>query len=277
MSATAYRDIAIHIGMNAGGELPAQLAYAAAMAAGCGAHLTGLFNRPPLPLVRHYVPPEVIERHKAECDAAALKARQQLEAAARAQGVGADWCDMPGSALEMVSTQARASDLLLLSGVMPGQKAAREYDRETLADEVVLALGRPVLLLPGNPKPGLPAAILIGWNGSREASRAVHDAMPLLQQAAKVTILCLDPGRKQGLPGAELARHLARQGVTTDLLIRDGHDRDAGKMLQQTAWDTKADMIVMGAYGHGRLRETILGGATAHMLAKADLPVFFSH
>lgn len=277
MSATAYRDIAIHVGMNAGGEIPAQLAYAAALAAGCGAHLTGLFNRPPLPLVRHYMPPEVIEHHKAECESVATKARQQLETAARAQGVGTEWCDMPGSALEAVLTQARACDLLLLSGVMPGQKAAREYDRETLADEVVLALGRPVLLLPGKPKPGLPTAILIGWNGSREATRAVHDAMPLLQQAAKVTILCVDPGRKQGLPGAELARHLARQGVTADLLIRDGHDRDAGKMLQQSAWDTKADMIVMGAYGHGRLRETVMGGATAHMLARADLPVLLSH
>lgn len=277
MSVTAYRDVAIHVGLNAGDELAAQLTYAAALAAGCGAHLTGLFNRPPLPLVRHYMPPEVIEHHKAECEAAAVKARQQLEATARIQGVGTDWCDMPGSALEMMLTQARASDLLLLSGVMPGQKTAREYDRETLVDEVVLALGRPVLLLPSMPKPGLPGTILIGWNGSREASRAVHDAMPLLQQAAKVTILCVDPERKQGLPGAELARHLARQGVTADLLIREGHDRDAGKMLQQTAWDTRADMIVMGAYGHGRLRERVLGGATAHMLGKAGLPVFFSH
>ncbi|WP_374298743.1 universal stress protein [Ferrovibrio sp.] len=277
MSAVVYRDIAVHIGVDAGNELPAQLAYATALAAGCGAHLAGLFNRPALPLVRHYMPPEVIAHHKAECERAAVRARQLFDAAVQAQGVLAEWYDMPGSALETVLMQARASDLLLLSGVVPGDKTARSYDRETLADEVVLALGRPVLLLPGEPKPGMPKNVLIGWNGSREASRAVHDALPLLLQATKVTILCVDPGRKHGLPGAELARHLARQGVVADLLIRDGHDRDAGMMLQQTAWDTKADMVVMGAYGHGRLRETVLGGATAHMLAEASLPVLFSH
>ncbi len=277
MSASAYRDIAVHIGMNAGSELTAQLAYAAALAAGCGAHLCGLFNRPPLPLVRHYMPPEVIAHHKTECERAAARARQNLDAAARAHDVSTEWHDMSGTALEAIVTQARASDLLLLSGVIAGEATAREYDRETLADDAVLALGRPVLLLPGAPPAGLPQNILIGWNGSREASRAVHDAMPLLQKAGRVTILSIDPEREGGLPGTELARHLARQDVTADLLIREGHDRDAGLLLQQTAWDIKADMIVMGAYGRGRLSETVLGGATMHMLRKAALPVLFSH
>ncbi|WP_300301921.1 universal stress protein [Ferrovibrio sp.] len=277
MATAAYRDIAIHLGVDAGSELPAQLGYAAALAAGCEAHLCGLFNRPCLPMIRHYIPPEVIERHKAECERAAVKARQLFDAAAQAEGIATEWYDMPGSALETVLVQARASDLLLLSGVVPGDKTARDYDRETLADEVVLALGRPILLLPGAPKPGLPKTILIGWNGSREAARAVHDAMPLLQRATQVTILCVDPEGQRGLPGAELARHLSRQDVAAELLVHAGRDRDAGSILLQTAQDRKADLLVMGAYGHGRIRETVLGGATAYMLGKMELPVLFSH
>jgi len=118
---------------------------------------------------------------------------------------------------------------------------------------------------------------LIAWNGSREAARAVRDALPLLKLARKVTVLAVEPQSNGHAPGADLALHLARHGVTVDLDQDTAPGMDAADILLSRASDLSSDLIVMGAYGHARMRETILGGVTRSMLAAMTAPVLMSH
>jgi nucleotide-binding universal stress UspA family protein len=149
-------------------------------------------------------------------------------------------------------------------------------------EQVTLASGRPILVVPyaGN-FPNLGRRVVIGWNASREAARAVNDAMPLLTAAEIVSILTIDPRegpRAHGeLPGADISLRFGaprRQGrnratVSADLPV--------GEALLSRAGDLGADLLVMGAYGHSRARELLLGGATRSLLRSMTLPVLMSH
>jgi nucleotide-binding universal stress UspA family protein len=120
--------------------------------------------------------------------------------------------------------------------------------------------------------------VLVAWNGSREAARAAHDALPLLQQADQVHVLAINPGADAGdIPTAEISQHLARHNVRVEASQLVAKDLDVGDVLLSRAADLGSDLIVMGAYGHTRLRETILGGATKHLLAHMTVPVLMSH
>lgn len=143
--------------------------------------------------------------------------------------------------------------------------------------------GRPVLFIPYTGVfPTLGANIMVAWNGSRESARAVHDAMPLLQRAEKVTVVRLNESKdEQGanrIPGADIALLLARHDVKAEVAaIDDINDVPMGDMLLTGAADLGADLIVMGAYGHSRWQELVMGGATRTMLASMPIPVLMSH
>jgi nucleotide-binding universal stress UspA family protein len=146
---------------------------------------------------------------------------------------------------------------------------------------MILISGRPALLIPyiGDCET-IGENVMIAWDGSRQASRAVHDAMPVLEDAKNVTVMVINPkdkGNGSGKePGAGVVRHLAEHGikataehVTTDL--------DPGNMLLSRASDKGIDLIIMGAYGHARWTELVLGGVTKHMLQHMTVPVLMSH
>jgi nucleotide-binding universal stress UspA family protein len=121
--------------------------------------------------------------------------------------------------------------------------------------------------------------VLVAWNGSREATRAVHDALPLLRRAEQVTVLSIDPdpAAERRLPGAHVSRHLTRHGVTVQSPTITGADGAVGDLLLSYVADHDIDLIVMGAYGHTRLREVVLGGATRTLLRHMTVPVLMSH
>jgi nucleotide-binding universal stress UspA family protein len=123
--------------------------------------------------------------------------------------------------------------------------------------------------------------VLIGWNGSPEAARAVHDALPLMVGAEAVTVVTIDPeggpGANEEGPGADIARHLARHGLPVMVRRVTGPAAAAGDLLLNEAADLGADLIVMGAFGHSRLREFVLGGATRTLLAQMTAPVLMAH
>lgn len=275
-----YRDLILHLTVGDPAELPGQIDYAAAMAKHCGAHLTGLFTTPRLPLAYHYIPTAVIQEHAANAKMVASTARQLFDAAIGRHGVGGEWIEVQGGSLEAIQLHARTADLLLV-----GQPATtsdpilgQEYGAELLRHDVALGLGRPIMVLPAGALPGqIGQRILIGWNASREASRAVHDALPLLQTAKMVTVLCVGTGQDYGLHGERLVKHLGRHGIAAELILRPGSDADAGEILLAEAERLATDLIVMGAYGHVRWREVVFGGATEMMLEMARLPVLFSH
>jgi nucleotide-binding universal stress UspA family protein len=121
----------------------------------------------------------------------------------------------------------------------------------------------------------------VAWNAGREAVRAVNDAMPILQAAESVSVLAVDPPSGKcgegAIPSADICHHLARHGVHAEAASSVAEDIDIGSFLLSHAADRGVDMIVMGAYGHSRLGEMMLGGVTKSMLQHMTVPVFVSH
>jgi nucleotide-binding universal stress UspA family protein len=154
------------------------------------------------------------------------------------------------------------------------------HDLAFLPEELALGVGRPVLVVPRyGTFETFGERVLIAWNGSREATRAVHDALPLLTRATKVTVLSIDPEPDSGarVPSADITLHLARHGVSAEADSTVALDMAVGDMLLSRAADLGANLLVMGAYGHSRVREMVLGGATRHILQHMTVPVLMSH
>jgi nucleotide-binding universal stress UspA family protein len=144
----------------------------------------------------------------------------------------------------------------------------------------VLAAGRPVVILPSvGTFATLGRRILVAWNPSREATRAVTDAIPLLRLADLVHVMAVNPKATEHgtVAGADIGLYLARHGVRVEIKTDHGAEIDVGNELLSRAADLDADLIVMGGYGHSRLKEWVLGGATRTILESMTVPVLMSH
>ncbi|MAS07427.1 MAG: universal stress protein [Ahrensia sp.] len=187
------------------------------------------------------------------------------------------YCD-EGQIADIVGMRARYTDLGL---VLPSPDQDTRLTNKTL-EGFVYQSARPFLFVPGQATATLkPKRVLVGWNSTREAASAVHDAMDMLGGAETVHVAIVDPVAgefDQGEePGSDIAAYLARQGVkvTVDVLASGG--RSAADALLQHAADIDADVIVAGAYGHSRLREFLFGGATRDLLANEGFPILMAH
>lgn len=247
------------------------------------AHLTGLFVRmvPHVPqFVMSQLGPEVQDVQRKYAQDAARAAHKIFEDKVRAAGIRAEWRAVEGDLVDTVCLHAKYTDLVVM-----GQRDTSEdaMDGEDgLVDHVVLEAGRPVLVVPYAGKfKTIGSKVVLAWNASREATRAVNDAMPLLQKAREVEVLAINPrGGRAGhgdVPGADISLHLARHGVKANAEHIFSDDVDPGAMLLSRAADAGADLIVMGAYGRSRLRELVLGGATRHLLRHMTVPVLMAH
>jgi nucleotide-binding universal stress UspA family protein len=176
-------------------------------------------------------------------------------------------------------TKGRSADLLIISATNPDETTGVEAD---FVEQTVMAAGRPIIVLPfkGDSKLNF-SDIVLGWNGEREAARAAFDALPILKAAKKVRIVRTDPQKdpslKGSIAGADLAEALSRHGVKAEATSLPTSGDGAGQALLRCADDNGSDLIVMGAYGHSRLREYIFGGATQYVLAHLNRPVLMSH
>ncbi len=139
----------------------------------------------------------------------------------------------------------------------------------------------PVLIVPDAGSPDLPCRrIVVGWNQSAEALSAIRKAMPLLKSADLVDITVIDPpthGPERSDPGGQLSQLLARHGIHAEVSVLAKTLPRISDVINRHVRDTNADMVVMGAYGHSRFREAILGGATRHMLENVEIPVLMAH
>jgi nucleotide-binding universal stress UspA family protein len=171
---------------------------------------------------------------------------------------------------------SRLRDLTILP--MP----ERDYLDQWYAESVIFGSGRPSVILPHERKRSGSFAldtVIVAWDFSRAATRAMADAMPILEKAKRVCVLTVTKEKAIDTrqSGAELAKHLARHGAEVVLDEVDAKGRGIGDVLEAHVTYRNADLLVMGAYGHSRLREFVLGGATKSMLTRPPSPIFLSH
>ncbi len=177
---------------------------------------------------------------------------------------------------EYVALRARTRDLILVPLAGP-------YDGQVeVVEAVVFSSGRPAVVFRAGESslsPLAPAKVVVAWDGSRCAARALADALPILKLASNVRVLTILNEKPAAGPGtgADVVRHLAAHGVSADVDEVDAAGRPIGQVLDAYIASQQPDLLVMGAYGHSRLREFILGGATEHMLRASKAPLFLSH
>ena len=279
----AYKDILVVLDDMP--ECEARVDVALGLARTHDAHLIGLMVIEPVPIPTYAMsqfPPEVMEARRRMEEEARARVRAKFERRAGASGVPYEWHTTDGDAVKAVSLFGRHADLAVIGQENPDRGAFGAS--ADLAESVVLASGRPVLIVPYvGTYSNAGRRVMVAWDASREAARAVADALPLLQAAESVVTLSANPGsgprpdRHGDLPGADIARHLARHGVNVEVHRIEARDVAVADMLLNRIADESIDLLVMGAYGHARVREIWLGGVTRDVLRHMTVPVLVSH
>jgi nucleotide-binding universal stress UspA family protein len=274
------KDLVVNLGLGKPHDVAAD--YAIAIAAAFDAHLTAVaFAYEPVapPSVMGGIPAELIEAQWVATDSAADKAITRFEAAAKRDGIAAAHHKLTaslGAAGDLFGRFARRFDLAVVAQAEPERGVP-----ESLAIEGALfGSGRPVVVVPYIHKGGLKLdRVLVCWDESRPAARAIADAMPFLARSRAVDVLIVTSGREKSneIPGADMGDHLARHGLRVEVERVVSTDVDVANMILSRAADTGADFMVMGGFGHSRLREFVLGGATRGVLAAMTVPVLMSH
>ena len=270
----SLKDILVHVDTTQAGE--ARLEFAVRLARRVGACLSGVFVLPPPdpPIVAPEVGPVVIDftATLAALEREAHLAEEKFKATLKRDGVHGEWHRERGPAATMVSRRARAADLVILGQVDPDHPSGLDTP-----EDVVLSCGRPVLLVPYAGRfERVGETVLAAWNGSREATRALHDALPLMTVASSsVTVLSVNPG-PDSAPDEGLVQHLERHGLKANKEVDVVDEIDVADDILSRAADLGADLIAMGAYSHSRLRELILGGTTRAILEHMTVPVLMS-
>jgi nucleotide-binding universal stress UspA family protein len=199
---------------------------------------------------------------------------------ARNPGVKSEWRASSRDALGAALLSARYADIVI-AGQRPPSKEDDTAIARDFCEELVLAAGRPVLFVPYAGRfASFGKRVLVAWNASRESARAVTDALPILQRAETVQVVAFEPvqgGDHGDIPGADISLYLARHGVKVTAAQQRSEGVDVGSQVLSRAADLDADLIVMGAYGHSRLREIVLGGVTRTILESMTVPTLMSH
>jgi nucleotide-binding universal stress UspA family protein len=281
----AIKDILVHVDDRPSSAV--RLEMAAQLAATHDAHLIGLYVvvEPHISrTARAFFPDEAIALQRSALTAAGERARDRFEDLIAHAGVRGEWrqaASQPARLAKVVAVHARYADLAVV-----GQADPEEDEPEVtriMPDELILVAGRPVLVVPYvGTYSVVGERVLVAWDASRLATRAVNDALPCLEKAKKVVVLAVNPrgDGEQGhgeIPSADICLHLARHGINAEAQHTRADDVDVGNMLLSRAADEGIDLMVCGAYGHRRLRELVLGGVTRHLLNHMTMPVLMSH
>ncbi len=276
-----YQNILVHLDTSR--AMPQRIEAALRVAKRFDAHVTGLFNiaQPacePISVMTE-LPEYYIANEKLRIGRQNAEELLFRKALARAELDG-DWQRSNQPPNVALPKAARLADL-----VIAGQHDPDDLDSfiaEQFIENLVLSCGRPVLLVPyAGRYPDVGSIVCVAWDGSREASRALHDALPFLVRARKVIIFSVNVSgdiHDSRISGSDIATAVARHGANVVTEEVDGvHDISTGDLLLSRAADFGADLIVMGCYGHARWRELFLGGVTRTILNSMTVPVLMSH
>jgi len=273
------KDIVVNLGL--GARDPAG-DFAISVAATFQTHVLGVaFSYEPIipGTVMGGIPPEFIESQRIESDKKARAAASRFEQAAKRASVSAETTIISASisgAADRLGRLARRFDLVVV-GQADREKSAPD---EVVDEGALFDSGRPVIFVPFIQKAGLKLdRVMVCWDGSRAATRAVADSLPFLRKAKQVEVVMVASGRSKSdeIPGADLGQHLARHGLKVEVKRITSPDIDVPSTILSYAADSSADMIVMGGYGHSRLREFVLGGVTRGILETMTVPALMSH
>ena len=274
------KDILANLNVTKGGGPAGD--YAVSVAAALQAHLTGIaFIYDPIVPVSGtgYIPAEVIESQEADNEAAAKAAIKKFLEATNRTGISAEPLTISASlagAGDKFARMARRFDLAIVGQAQPETSTLEDIIGETTLFES----GRPVIVVPYIQRgPFKLDNVMVCWDGSRPAARAIGDAMPLLVKAAGVEIVIVanERGKQDEIEGADMGQHLARHGVKVDVHRIPGGDIDIADALLSHAADSGTDFMVMGGYGHSRFREFVLGGVTHSIFRSMTVPALMSH
>ena len=268
-----FKTIQVHVGGDPDSD--ARVAAAADFARRQDARLRGVYTVMPMDLAGVPLGASVSDARKVAAEAAApVEAR--FRAAAEAAGIRHDWIADVGDAAEHLSVHARYADVVVLSQEKP-EHFWNDF-RVSLPDHLPFAAGCPVLVLPRGRATTIDAGeIVVAWKSSREAAAAVRGALPLLREARRVTVVTAGPRDETEIQGAGISRFLSEHGIGVELRTPVAPEEDAGRALLDEVRQVGAGLLVMGVYGHSRLRERILGGTSRHVLHHADIPVLVAH
>jgi nucleotide-binding universal stress UspA family protein len=279
----SYKDLLVHV--DGSRACAKRIEAAIGLAVAHEAHLTAVCVRdepPALAYATVQLPQEVLRALSREATERAEAALERFADAARRAGIAYATRMDDGLELglaETLAVHARHADLIVLGQVDEDDPAVRHRG---LPEEVTLNAGRPALVVPYiGATAAIGERIMVAWNASREAARAIGDAMPLLERAKAVTVASVNArpdARGHGEdPGADIGVHLARHGVRVDVTRLEARDIDVPNAILSHLADAGSDLLVMGCYGHSRLREMVLGGVTRTILREMTVPVLMAH
>ncbi len=278
-----YKDLLVHVDDTKG--CAKRIEAAVDLAAAHEAHLTGVYiiSEPsPSSFVQGYLPAELLTTMQREARERADAALARFgEVAKRNQVAFETRVDrvLYTEIADALATNGRYADLVILGQIDPDDATTGP---RYLPEEVILSGGRPALVMPYiGAGATFGERIIVAWDASREAARAVNDALPLLERAKSVSVVSINPSNQPfghgEEPGADIGLHLARHGITIDVQRVESRDIDVANTLLSHVANEAADLLVMGAYGHSRLREFVLGGVTRTILSEMTVPVLMSH
>jgi nucleotide-binding universal stress UspA family protein len=225
------------------------------------------------PMGGSYVPAGMLEQLRAD------EARLQslVEARMMIEGMPWDWTAYDGDATQAIISASRLADVIVLS-LDNAARNVRPHPLITVAD-VAVETRCPVLAVPTDAKSlNTAGKILVAWDGGHESANALRLALPMLQQAASVHLVSIvEPKKAGGFPSTEADAYLSRHGVSSELIERERGLLSIEEVIENVAGEIGADLLVMGAFGHSRLRETLLGGVTRYFLKDSSIPLLVAH
>ena len=275
----SYRTLMAHLEL--GRSNAGVLGIAGALAQRFEADVIGIAVCQPMQIIysEGYVPGDIINEDHDQRDKEIAAAEAEFRQALQARAGRLEWRSAvtPDALTDYLAREARSADLII-TGV-DHNASVFDHSRHVAIGDLVMHVGRPVLVVPAAATGCGFDSVLIGWKDSRETRRAIADALPLLQKAARVAVVEIAPGAELDAAQTRLSdvvRWLDRHGVTAEAIVRRSTGEDA-RQLEAVAVERQAGVIVAGAYGHSRVREWVLGGVTRDLLLRAERCALVSH
>lgn len=247
------------------------------LAARQGGHLIGAHNSATVSLYGG-IPGDILAQHRANQQKEAAAIEAIFTKAAAGKGISHEWRHRfvkDTQVIDDIIQQARMADLVI---ACPNDAADTQAGLNNVPVRLALETGRPVLLIPAGAKPRtIGKRVALAWSPSRESARAVFDALPLLKGADAVTVISVTTSDGAAEPGKDIMAGLARHKINAEAVVVKATDRSEGAELLAAVQSRDCDLLVMGCYGHSKLRQMVLGGVTSHILAHPTVPLLVAH